>query len=207
MSNILIIGDSFAADWSTKYKDYLGWPNLLAEQHTVTNLAQAGVSEYKIYRQLLSVRDLSQYDFVIVAHTSPYRIPTWQHPIHRNDLLHKDADLIYADIAYHSKRIKNIFNRSLRGAYEFFNYHYDSGFFEDSYCLFRKEINRILEDNQVITLSTFGGYQSSEKDVLEFKDLLNTQPGLINHYSEAGNLIVVDAIIATIKLLSKENKQ
>ena len=201
MSNILIIGDSFAADWSTKYKDYLGWPNLLAEQHTVTNLAQAGVSEYKIYRQLLSVRDLSQYDVVIVAHTSPYRIPTWQHPIHSNDSLHKDADLIYADIAYHSKRIKNIFNRSLRGAYEFFNYHYDSGFFEDSYCLFRKEINRILEDKQVITLSTFNQQASMEANTINLVDMLVTYPGLINHYSEFGNRLVYGSITSKIQEL------
>ena len=201
MSNILIIGDSFAADWSTKYKDYLGWPNLLAEQHTVTNLAQAGVSEYKIYRQLLSVRDLSQFDVVIVAHTSPYRIPTWQHPIHSNDSLHKDADLIYADIAYHSKRIKNIFNRSLRGAYEFFNYHYDSGFFEDSYCLFRKEINRILEDKQVITLSTFNQQASMEANTINLVDMLVTYPGLINHYSEFGNRLVYGSITSKIQEL------
>jgi len=207
LSNILIIGDSFAADWSTKYKDYLGWPNLLAKQHTVTNLAQAGVSEYKIYRQLLSVDNLEQYDVVIVAHTSPYRIPTWQHPIHSNDSLHKDADLIYADIAYHSKRIRNIFNRSLRGAYDFFTYHYDSGFFEDSYGLFRKEINRILQDKLVITLLTFGGYRALEKDVLDFTYLLNTQPGLINHYSEQGNQLVYHGVLAQLQTLSKENKQ
>lgn len=207
MSNILIIGDSFAADWSTKYKDYLGWPNLLAEQHTVTNLAQAGVSEYKIYKQLLSVKDLNVFDVVVVAHTSSYRVPTWQHPIHSNDSLHKNADLIYADIAYHSGRIKNIFNKSLHGAYNFFNYHYDSGFFEDSYRLFRKEINRILQNKQVITLSTFKQTPFTEKYVLDFTDLLNTQPGLINHYSEEGNQLVYNSIIATLKLISKETKQ
>ena len=201
MSNILIIGDSFAADWSTKYKDYLGWPNLLAEQHTVTNLAQAGVSEYKIYKQLLSVKDLSVFDAVIVAHTSPYRVPTRLHPVHFNDSLHKDADLIYADIAYHSKRIKNIFNRSLRGAYEFYNYHYDSGFFEDSYCLFRIEINRILEDKQVITLSTFNQQASMEANTINLVDMLVTYPGLINHYSEFGNRLVYGSITSKIQEL------
>ena len=112
LSNILIIGDSFAADWSTKYKDYLGWPTLLAQSHTVTNLAQAGVSEHKIYKQLCSVQDLSVYDVVIVAHTSPFRVPTKRHPMHSKDVLHKDADLIYTDIEYHSNRLKNIFNKS-----------------------------------------------------------------------------------------------
>jgi hypothetical protein len=33
---ILIIGDSFAADWSVKYNDYAGWPNLLAQTLVLT---------------------------------------------------------------------------------------------------------------------------------------------------------------------------
>ena len=48
---ILICGDSFAADWTVKYPGQ-GWPNMLAEIHEVTNLAQAGCSEYKILKQL-----------------------------------------------------------------------------------------------------------------------------------------------------------
>ena len=53
--HLLIIGDSFAADWSVKYADKKGWPNFLAEKYSVTNLAQAGCSEYKIKKQLDSV--------------------------------------------------------------------------------------------------------------------------------------------------------
>jgi hypothetical protein len=207
LSNILIIGDSFAADWSTKYKDYLGWPNLLAKQHQVTNLAQAGVSEHKIYRQLLSVKDLTAYDIVIVAHTSPYRVPTKQHPVHSSDILHKDSDLIYTDIEYHAGRLKNMFKRSLTAALDFYKYHYDSEFFEDSYWLFRKEINTLLADCKVITLSTFAGCKSTEKHVLDFTDLLNTQPGVINHYSQQGNQQVYNKLISTINTLLKENVQ
>lgn len=207
MSNILIIGDSFAADWSTKYKDYLGWPSLLAEQHTVTNLAQAGVSEYKIYKQLLSVKDLSVFDAVIVAHTSPYRVPTRLHPVHFNDVLHNKSDLIYTDIEYHSFQLKNMFNRSLCAAKKFFTYHFDEEFFEVSYGLFRDKINTILADKKVITLATFDTWAATEKYVLDFVDLLNTQPGLINHYSKEGNQTVCNTVIATLKLISKETKQ
>ena len=62
---ILICGDSFAADWTIKYPDKKGWPNLLAEHHNVINLAQAGCGEYKILLQLLSV-DFTQFDQIIV---------------------------------------------------------------------------------------------------------------------------------------------
>jgi len=46
---ILICGDSFAADWTVKYPGQ-GWPNMLAQQHEIVNLAQAGCSEYKIFK-------------------------------------------------------------------------------------------------------------------------------------------------------------
>ena len=45
---ILIAGDSFAAEWPGTH----GWSKMLAEHHDVKNVAQAGVSEYKILKQL-----------------------------------------------------------------------------------------------------------------------------------------------------------
>jgi hypothetical protein len=101
MKKLLITGDSFAADWTKKYEG-IGWVNMLCEDFDVTNIAQAGVSEYKIHKQLSS-QDVTQYDYVLVSHTSPYRIPIIEHPIHLNDTLHKDCDLIYSDIKEHVK--------------------------------------------------------------------------------------------------------
>jgi hypothetical protein len=99
MAKILIIGDSFSSDWSKKYKDYPGWPNLLAQDFDMTNLSQPGCSEFRILKQLKSV-DLNEYDFVIISHTSPSRIYTRQHPIHSGDPLHSESDLIFTDIEY-----------------------------------------------------------------------------------------------------------
>jgi hypothetical protein len=56
--NLLICGDSFAADWTVKYPGE-GWPNLMSKIHNVTNLAQAGCGEYKVLKQLESVNLLS----------------------------------------------------------------------------------------------------------------------------------------------------
>ena len=49
---ILICGDSFAADFRITDTNALGWCNLLEEKYTVVNRAQAGVSEYKILKQI-----------------------------------------------------------------------------------------------------------------------------------------------------------
>ena len=89
---ILIAGDSFAADWTVKYKGE-GWVNTLCKDYDVTNIAQAGVSEYKIYNQLKKI-DVSKYDIILISHTSAYRIPVVEHPIHSKDILHNNCDLI-----------------------------------------------------------------------------------------------------------------
>jgi hypothetical protein len=51
MKRLLITGDSFAANWQIKYNG-VGWVNLLENDFEVKNIAQAGVSEYKIMKQL-----------------------------------------------------------------------------------------------------------------------------------------------------------
>jgi len=199
---ILICGDSFAADWSAKYKDYMGWPNLLAKKFDVTNIAQAGVSEYKIYLQLLHA-DLDEYDLVIVSHTNPYRIPTRKHPIHSNDLLHKNADLIYADIEYHRSKVKNLLNFPLRTAANFFKHHFDQDFFENQYKLFRAEINRYIGDKPYIGISHLHIPKTfcKEKIILDFTELFDKEKGLINHFSQKGNEVILNHIERTINML------
>jgi hypothetical protein len=199
---ILIIGDSFAAEWSVKYKEYKGWPTLLAEQYPVVNLAQAGVSEYKIYQQLTSAK-LDKFDLVIVSHTSPWRVPTKRHPVHSKDLLHANADLMLADIEYHYSKISNFFNQALRSAYRFFMDHYDYEYFETTYRLLRKEINRILVNKPVIVISSFAGLETFPEE----KIVLNFPPdgGIINHMTNQGNQEIYNQIVKIIEKLSTEN--
>lgn len=201
---ILIIGDSFAADWSVKYNEYKGWPNLLAEQYSVVNLAQAGVSEYKIYKQLVDV-NLDKFDLVIVSHTSPLRVATRRHPVHANDSLHKNADLIFTDIEYHRSKIKNFFNRALQSAYRFFIDHYDPEYFEVTYQLLRDKINQILKDKTVIVISNLPGLEkfTNEKNVLTFVP----DGGVINHMTQQGNQQIYQQIVNTINLLSNKTTE
>lgn len=205
MSNprILIVGDSFAADWSVKYKQYKGWPNLLAEQYPTVNLAQAGVSEYKIYQQLLGV-DLDNFDLIIVSHTSPLRVPTRRHPIHCNDLLHKDADLMFTDIEYHRGKLQNFFNASLKTAYKFFIHHFDVEYFETTYRLLRNQINEMLKEKTVIVISNLPDLEKfvTEKNVLNFA----VDGGIINHASQELNKEIFHKVVETIEKLSTDTQ-
>jgi hypothetical protein len=193
---ILIVGDSFCADWSSKYQDYPGWPELLSNEFSVTNLAQAGVSEYKILCQLQQVPDLDQFEIIIVSHTSPYRVHTPQHPVHSKDQLHKNADLIFTDCEHHGSQIQHWFNQSLGAAIGYFKYHFDKEYYETIYKLLRSEINRILRNCNTIVVDHWSENSKSETEInaLDFSQLWKEHPGKINHYSQVGNEKIYNSI-------------
>ena len=194
---LLILGDSFAADWTVKYKTHgSGWPNLLANTHDVINLAQAGTGEYKIFCQLESIQDIKQFDCVIISHTSPYRLNTRKHPVHCNDKLHNSADLMLNDIEYHSRRLKYFFNKSLRTACNFFRYHYSTEYQETVYKLLRQEINKKIGTVPCIVVSnTIANNEFfTEDNIVDFCELQKQCPGLLNHLSQVGNEIAYQEI-------------
>ena len=193
---ILIIGDSFAADWTVKYSNNSGWPNQLAEQLDVVNLAQAGVGEYKILKQIQSVRNIQNYDCVIVSHTSPLRINTRQHPVHHNDKLHHNADLMLNDIEYHYTRWRNLFNTALQTARNFFFYHFDEQYQNDIYILLRKEINCLIGTVPCVVISNLSIDSPfiTEDCVINMVEIQQKHAGLINHLSPYGNALVLDAV-------------
>lgn len=187
MKRLLIVGDSFAAEWPGE-----GWPKMLARQFDVTNLAQAGVGEYKILKQLQSV-DCNAFDAIIVSHTSPSRIHTPAHPLHKEGL-HKNCDLIYEDL----QRI-SWFNQSLKIAKGWFKYHYDDQYQLDIYRLIRNEINRLIQIPYVsISHADFGIDLVVEKNHIDFKELWKTHRGVVNHYNESGNIEVYKRLLETL---------
>jgi hypothetical protein len=197
---ILVVGDSFAADWTVKYFG-TGWPNLLALDHSVTNLAQAGVGEYKILRQVRSVKNIEQFDLIIVSHTSPYRVNTRQHPVHDTDPLHRHADLMFADIEYHLKRFSNKLNQGLRTAFNFFVHHYDDEYQETVYELLRQEINNAIGTVPCIVVSNLNIEPRfvNESFVVDLTQIQQDYPGLINHLSEVGNQLAYKKIVEAIE--------
>jgi hypothetical protein len=192
VKNILIAGDSFAAEWPG---EYLGWPKMLQEYYNVTNLAQAGVSEYKILKQLKSV-DLSKFDSIIVSHTSPSRVHTPQHPLHKEGL-HKDCDLIYTDIADRS----SLFNSSLRAAQGWFRYHYDDEYQIDMYNLIRKEIRSLLGSYSYISIThtDISTEYAIEHNNINFSNLWKQERGSVNHYTLKGNKEIFNELVDIIQ--------
>ena len=189
--NILIAGDSFATKSSTCNSS---WMELLAEQHQVTNLAQAGIGEYKIYKQVCSV-DVNEFDLVIVSHTSPSRIHTNNHPIHSSGF-HKNCDLILTDLVEHFQP----FNTSLQTAKNFFKYHYDEEYQIDIYNLLRKQINdMILVPYISLSHVEIVNSLAIEKHNIDLSLLWAEERGNINHYTKIGNRFVFKRIQDELK--------
>lgn len=174
---ILIVGDSFAASYKGKY---LGWANMLEKKYTVTNLAQAGVSEYKIFKQVQSV-DVNSFDCVIVSHTSPYRVHT-RNSIHNTDL-HKDCDLLISDVFGH----QFTFDRRIRAAKSYFIHHFDSDYYEDIYQLIREKIDILLKNAVVIDI-----------EKCNIKKLFETNKGTVQHLDEQGNRKMYSTIVSKL---------
>jgi len=190
--NVLIAGDSFAAEWPGSN----GWVKLLAKKYNVKNVAQAGVSEYKILQQI-NTANLDKYDLVIVSHTSLSRVHTPQHPLHKEGL-HKDCDLIFNDI----NRV-SFFNASLKAAKDYFKYHYDDKYYQTVYSLLRKEINTILAEKKYLSMShvEVAKLFIHEDNHLDFSEFWQANKGKENHYSKIGNQKIYDIVVDKINKL------
>ena len=193
---ILIAGDSFAADWTIKYPDAKGWPNLLADKFAVVNLAQAGVTEYKILAQIRSVTDLKRFDLVVISHTSPYRVHTRRHPVHWGDALHGNSDLCVSDIDYHASGFKAWFNPALRSANRFFLDHFDPEYQETVYLLLKQQIHQLLHDQPCIVIENSISLPGSvgRAEIFDICHIQESNSGLYNHLDEHGNGLVFDGL-------------
>ena len=185
---LLIAGDSFTADWTKKYKDIFGWVNMLEKDFEVTNIAEAGVSEYKIYKQLDNI-DIFEFDKIIVSHTSAYRIPIEEHPIHKDDLLHYNCDIIYSDVKEHLE------NPVMKIADDF----YGSIFYPDYFIFINKlifnEIYKICPD--AIHMTFFDSFY--DEHIYKFQNIFLKYKGNVNHLNKKGNEVMYDKINKILK--------
>lgn len=178
---ILICGDSFAVDYSTVSSDFCGWSTMLANDYDVLNLAQAGVGEYKILKQLKSV-SFDKFDAIIICHTSPNRVYIRQHPVYTDNKFHEHTDLIYSDVEWHLKQNKN--NSVLAIAKDYFDKIYDQEYYEDMYCLIQNQIEYMLRSHNRMHLTPL--YDKNNDQLTNYANLyklFKILPGKDNHYS------------------------
>jgi hypothetical protein len=182
MKKVLVTGDSFAADWTSKGIEYPGWVNLLAEEFDINNIAQAGVGEYKILLQLQSV-DLSEYDFIIISHTSHSRIHS--STSFHNSKLHSNCDLIFTDVI----------DNNLKEAEWFFKYVYDDEYYKFIYNSIRTKINDLVKDKECLHIDSFyTDYDTSQSNTIEIVDLWRNNRGNVNHMSKEANIKLYNQI-------------
>jgi len=183
-SKILIAGDSFAANWP----NCNGWVDMLATEYKITVVAQAGVGEYKILKQLESI-NTNEYDCVIVSHTSPSRIHVREHPLHKEGF-HKDCDLLFNDIDRFSVPGSN-----LDVAKKWFINYYDDDYQLDIYKLLRNKINDIIHI-PYISMSHIEVLKDMviENTHLDFSGLWSTTRGTCNHYNDIGNRFIFNKL-------------
>jgi hypothetical protein len=183
---ILIAGDSFAAVWPDSQ---MGWPTLLANKYDVVNLAQAGIGEYKILKQIES-QEINNFDLVIVSHTSPSRLHTNNHPVHKEGF-HKNCDLILNDLINRSA----FRNPSLKAAQEYFKYHYDDEYQIDIYNLIRKQINELITVPYIsMSHVNIVNNLAIEANHLDFSNLWSKERGSMNHYTVEGNFKIFETL-------------
>ena len=180
--NILIVGDSFAAPSNEKYT----WYNRLSQKHTIKNIAEAGVGEYKILKQIESQLPLEECDRIIMVHTSPFRIHTHTHPVHKSGS-HSNCDLLYADLEHHASQLVHTNNRSLYAALSFIEYHFDIDYYKEIYTLIRNKIKTLTKAKDTIDLCAWD-------DGTILHSAYYQHPGKVNHLSEEGHRLVYDHV-------------
>ena len=184
---IAIYGDSFA---SPQYDPQnLGWPILLKNNLIVHNYAMSGVSEYKIL-QTLKKSDLSQFDKILIVHTSPNRIYVPHNPLHQNTKYHKQCDIIFSDIEHK----RDEFSVACQ---QYFKYIFDIEYASDLHNLICKNIDEITNqfDTSHITFFDYTGLYQFNNKLRSFYETWLINKGSINHLSSHGNSLIYLAVL------------
>jgi hypothetical protein len=171
-NKILLIGDSFS---SSNHQD--SWTKLLPN-FDIVNLSSNGSSEYRIFKKLVKT-DLTQFDYIVIVHTSPYRIYIDHNPLHVNSQTHQTCDLLYQDVksAKATKFTQNV-------AWYFENiFNLDQA--DVIHDLLIEKIVKLTEAYQCLHLSFFEAEKNS--NVVNLHSIWHEHPGSINHLDNNGN--------------------
>ena len=171
--NLLICGDSFSADSK-------GWISRLDAK--VTNRSQRGIGEYKIYQQ---TKGHEQYDKIIVCHTSPWRLHTLFHPIHKDSMQRPNNDFMLADLDFYKHKSKEI-----QAIYSHITKYTDWNYVQFVYNMI---VDKLLSIPNSIHI-TFLEPADTKIIPNNYYDVWQKYPGDINHLNMFGNEVVAKCI-------------
>jgi len=188
---LLICGDSFSFDHGVEHS----WPYQLAQQHQIKNLSQCGCGEYKIRMQLIN-ENLSEYDAVLIFHTSPNRVyypgPNTMH----KDQFHDHCDLLFADVEQHRHT-----NKIASAAYDYFVNIFDMDYHCYIHNLICADIDNMTKPYRTYHFTAFD-YAKLYKFDNRLVDLYNVwqaNPGTVNHLNPNGHMKFFKEIVQQIK--------
>lgn len=176
---LLLCGDSFSYDHGIDHS----WPTRLSRVHQIDNLSQCGCGEYKIRSQITS-RDLSQYDAVLIFHTSPNRVHYGYPNTMHADQFHTSADLLFSDVEYH--RHKNIVAQT---AYDYFLNIFDPRYYCYVHDLICADIDQKTKSYRTYHFTAFdySGLYQFDNNLIELYNTWNANRGDINHLNISGH--------------------
>ncbi len=171
---IVIFGDSFSSDRSPD-----SWIDLLANEHEIVNHSYRGISEFRIYRNLLdNEQDIKTADAVIVFHTNPDRVyvPD-QTPLPTRHLSsHPTCDMLASDST-----------GKWSPAEIYYKNFYDQCFQDTVHDLI---VNDIRQRCRHTRLLEFSGFDLGSAQIHSIYRLREQRPGNINHLDIIGNIDV-----------------
>ena len=176
---LLVCGDSFSYNHQVDYS----WPTKLSQIHKVDNLSQCGCGEYKIQLQIAS-RDLTDYDAILIFHTSPNRI-YYNHPnTMHSDGFHKDSDLLFADVEHHRHK-----NSLAQTAYDYFLNIFDAEYYSYVHNLICANIDKDTKQYKTYHFTAFDYTKLYQFDnsLIDLYNIWYTNPGDVNHLAPAGH--------------------
>ena len=185
MEKLLICGDSFSCPGTGS------WSNLLGYQFNITNLSQAGSSEYRIWKNWQQQK-LSNYDIAIVCHTSSNRIYSENNFFYNADSRHNHCDLLYLDV---------------KSKLPLMPAQHITWFFENVFDIEHATLNHELLINKWVNTDwpipvlhiTF--FDTNLPQVCCFFKEWQQYSGNINHLTAQGNIAVGDLILQQINIL------
>lgn len=181
---ILIVGDSFASE---HLSGCIGWPSLLAKEYTVTNMALPGIGEYKIL-SLLKSQKLDHFEFIIISHTSPYRVHTEINPLYAENHTYRASDLIFADV---ENKIDH--DEVARSLFVYFQKVFDPTYYEWIHTKCCEEIHGLEQKTcaKFIHITHFEWKRLYQfPNLVNFYNLWTLNKGPFAHYNENGNHVV-----------------